>query len=76
MTPNSSPDPSGEAIRLRVRGTPFQLKIWEALLRIPYGATTTYGDIARAVPVCGFFGRAVSQVFNAQGAQKAGEARL
>ena len=34
---------------LAPKGTPFQLRCWEALLRIPYGATTTYGDIARAV---------------------------
>ncbi len=34
---------------LDMRGTPFQLKCWEALLRIPYGETRTYADIARAV---------------------------
>jgi methylated-DNA-[protein]-cysteine S-methyltransferase len=28
-------------------GTDFQKGIWEQLLRIPYGSTTTYGDIAR-----------------------------
>jgi len=28
-------------------GTDFQQQVWLALLRIPYGATTTYGDIAR-----------------------------
>jgi AraC family transcriptional regulator of adaptative response/methylated-DNA-[protein]-cysteine methyltransferase len=27
-------------------GTPFQLKVWEALLKIPMGSLTTYGDIA------------------------------
>ena len=31
------------------RGTPFQLKCWQALLAIPYGKTRTYADIARAV---------------------------
>jgi len=25
------------------------LKVWEALLRIPYGALVTYGDIAKTV---------------------------
>ena len=30
-------------------GTPFQQKVWRALLDIPYGQTRTYGDIARAV---------------------------
>jgi methylated-DNA-[protein]-cysteine S-methyltransferase len=27
-------------------GTPFQLKVWSALREIPYGRTTTYGQIA------------------------------
>jgi methylated-DNA-[protein]-cysteine S-methyltransferase len=30
-------------------GTPFQKKVWAALLQIPFGATATYGEIARAV---------------------------
>lgn len=34
---------------LDLRGTPFQLKCWHALLRIPYGETRSYADIARAV---------------------------
>ena len=34
---------------LFVRGTNFQVKVWEALLRIPAGALTTYQDIARRV---------------------------
>ena len=32
-----------------VKGTNFQVKVWEALLRIPPGALTTYQDIARQV---------------------------
>lgn len=35
-----------EPLRLHVRGTNFQLKVWEALLKIPFGARCTYGDIA------------------------------
>ena len=31
------------------RGTPFQISVWEALTKIPYGETRTYGDIARAI---------------------------
>jgi AraC family transcriptional regulator of adaptative response/methylated-DNA-[protein]-cysteine methyltransferase len=31
---------------LHVSGTPFQIKVWEALLRIPSGAVLTYADIA------------------------------
>ena len=29
-------------------GTPFLHSIWRALIRIPYGATETYGELARA----------------------------
>lgn len=36
-------------LRLMLRGTPFQLKVWEALLRIPPGTVCTYTDIAKAV---------------------------
>lgn len=39
----------GEPLRLHVRGTNFQLKVWEALLRIPYGACVTYGDVAKEI---------------------------
>ena len=34
---------------LDLRGTPFQVKCWRALLNIPYGETRTYADIARVV---------------------------
>ena len=34
---------------LDLRGTPFQLRVWEALLEIPYGETRSYREIARAV---------------------------
>lgn len=30
-------------------GTPFQLAVWEALRSIPYGTTTTYGEIAARI---------------------------
>jgi len=36
-------------VPLDLQGTPFQLQVWEALLRIPYGETRSYGEIARAV---------------------------
>lgn len=32
---------------LAAAGTPFQQKVWEALRRIDYGETVTYGEIAR-----------------------------
>jgi len=34
---------------LDVRGTAFQIRVWEALMKIPYGETRSYGEIARAV---------------------------
>ena len=30
-----------------MQGTPFQKLIWELLLQIPYGETTTYGALAK-----------------------------
>ena len=30
-------------------GTPFQRRVWEALLAVPYGETRTYAEIARAI---------------------------
>lgn len=38
-----------EEIRLHLRGTPFQLKVWQTLLRIPMGHMYTYGKIAEAI---------------------------
>ncbi|UEM03803.1 methylated-DNA--[protein]-cysteine S-methyltransferase [Skermanella rosea] len=40
---------AGEAIPLVLRGTNFQIKVWEALLRIPAGRFVSYQDLARAV---------------------------
>ena len=36
-------------IRLHLAGTPFQLKVWEALLRIPQGRLASYGQIAETL---------------------------
>ena len=36
-------------IKLHIKGTEFQLKVWEALLKIPLGHLRTYGDIADKV---------------------------
>jgi AraC family transcriptional regulator of adaptative response/methylated-DNA-[protein]-cysteine methyltransferase len=35
-----------DQIRLHLKGTSFQLKVWEALLKIPMGKLSTYGTIA------------------------------
>lgn len=35
------------SIPLAFAGTPFQLKVWETLMQIPFGETRTYADLAR-----------------------------
>ncbi len=34
-------------VKLHLKGTDFQLKVWETLLKIPMGQLTTYGNIAK-----------------------------
>jgi methylated-DNA-[protein]-cysteine S-methyltransferase len=36
----------GFELGLDLRGSPLQKRVWERLLEIPYGATTTYGELA------------------------------
>ena len=36
-------------IKLHLRGTEFQLKVWEALLKVPMGQLSTYGTIAEEI---------------------------
>mgnify|MGYP002400570795 CR=1 FL=1 len=38
-----------QKIKLNLKGTPFQLKVWESLLRIPEGRLTTYTQIAQSI---------------------------
>ncbi|MGJ7032678.1 bifunctional helix-turn-helix domain-containing protein/methylated-DNA--[protein]-cysteine S-methyltransferase [Niabella hirudinis] len=35
-----------EEVKLHLKGTPFQIKVWETLLKVPSGGVTTYGDLA------------------------------
>lgn len=37
------------SVPLAPAGTPFQQKVWECLLDIPYGRTMSYGEIAKAI---------------------------
>lgn len=39
----------GFSLPLVLAGTEFQRRVWEALSTIPYGATVTYGDLARSL---------------------------
>jgi len=36
-------------IKLHLKGTNFQLKVWEALLNIPVGGLSTYASVAKAI---------------------------
>jgi len=47
-------------LQLDLRGTIFRKRCWQELLRIPYGETRSYGEIARAVDCPSGF-RAVGQ---------------
>ncbi len=40
---------TGPPLKLLLRGTRFQVKVWEALLRVPPGALTTYDRIAERI---------------------------
>ncbi len=33
-------------IPLHLQGTPFQMKVWNALLEVPFGSTVSYGELA------------------------------
>ena len=37
------------AVKLHLSGSKFQIKVWEALLKIPMGVVASYGDIARHI---------------------------
>mgnify|MGYP003488677438 FL=1 len=36
-------------IKLHLKGTDFQLKVWQSLLKIPMGQLSTYGQLAKAI---------------------------
>lgn len=38
-----------EQVKLHLKGTDFQLKVWESLLKIPLGHLSTYGKIAEII---------------------------
>jgi AraC family transcriptional regulator, regulatory protein of adaptative response / methylated-DNA-[protein]-cysteine methyltransferase len=41
--------PAPAPIRVLVKGSPFQVQVWRALLRIPAGAAVSYGGLAKAI---------------------------
>lgn len=42
-------NPATVNLRTFVRATPFQLRVWRALLRVPPGALVSYGDLATSI---------------------------
>lgn len=36
-------------VKLHLKGTDFQIKVWETLLKVPTGNLATYADIANAI---------------------------
>lgn len=36
-----------EELKLHLKGTVFQIKVWESLLKVPSGGLTTYADLAK-----------------------------
>ena len=44
-----SPGSVPEDLHVLVRGTDFQVKVWEALLRIPYGYVSSFQQVARMI---------------------------
>jgi AraC family transcriptional regulator of adaptative response/methylated-DNA-[protein]-cysteine methyltransferase len=40
---------TGASLQLHIRGTNFQVKVWEALLAVPFGRLASYGDIAAKI---------------------------
>ncbi len=45
-------DPGAFAdLALSFGGTPFQRAVWQALIELPFGQTTTYGELASSLPV-------------------------
>jgi AraC family transcriptional regulator of adaptative response/methylated-DNA-[protein]-cysteine methyltransferase len=43
-----TPYTNNRSFRLLLKGTGFQVKVWEALLRIPFGSVASYHNIAEA----------------------------
>jgi AraC family transcriptional regulator of adaptative response/methylated-DNA-[protein]-cysteine methyltransferase len=42
-------DPQPDKLKLALHGSPFQLKVWQGLLEIPFGEVRTYGALAESL---------------------------
>ena len=65
----SGRDPGPAPMKLDPAGTPFQRRVWQAMAAVPYGETTTYGQLAARVmrpgKNPGFLARAVGRAVGA-----------
>lgn len=65
----SGRDPGPAPMNLDPAGTPFQRRVWQAMAAVPYGETTTYGQLAAQVMTPGknpgFLARAVGRAVGA-----------
>jgi len=61
-------DPT-EPISVLLRGTPYQVQVWEGLLKIPTGCTTTYAGLSDKI---GYGRKAARAIGNACGANRIG----
>lgn len=55
----------GSGLRVFLKGTAFQVKVWEALMRIPAGDYVTYGDLAKRIDLPSRAARAVGTAVGA-----------
>lgn len=60
--------PAGAPLSVVLKGTNLQLQVWSALVRIPAGAATSYGEVATSIGAP----RAVRAVANAIAANRVG----
>jgi AraC family transcriptional regulator of adaptative response/methylated-DNA-[protein]-cysteine methyltransferase len=49
--PSNHATPSNHApcIRVLLKGTPFQMKVWEALMKLPFSSLSTYAQVAQSI---------------------------
>lgn len=40
---------TNSGVKVKLLGTPFQVKVWEELQKVPFGSTITYTELARRV---------------------------
>ena len=49
MFPSREPDAAPTSLRAIVAGSPFQVRVWRALLAVQHGSVTSYGRLADAI---------------------------